>query len=562
MAKQTVKSLTKQLAGLSKTAKGLGIDTTKADAMVKQTKAQGSKSFSGSSYEKAYVKSKGGGAPVLNAEMIGSTEDFTLPPRDTNSPALDSLGSVVGSTAMVAESPRDKIMGRVVSNIEKLGTKGEFTQDAQEDAGVDDKQKKLDAIEARQMQRDRYYENKTRALEDKGGGLAIGMEAERENLNRNRARELADIAIEKAVALDDYNTAVDIAQRKVDAEFEPLEKEIEYLGQVYNMMQNDLTESEKLQVQEKMDEKKTRTADASETARNVIAELVSAGAYSADKQRVLNQAMQEATTAIEKGQDPAQAISKMQSALVGVKSVQQQQMSLQAAQTYASIRSSNASAALNEYQLNAEKEAQTKRLEGLASGKLLPEDAKVADDIDKEFRGEPIVKEYNIAVAKRGPALEIINNGVNGVQDLLLVYEFMKSIDPTSVVRESEFDNAAKSGNIFAGQYTKFNQGYFGAGGFLPEGVKQSFLSALNSSYETRTNQYMNVKSEFGEKINNRLGIDNGVEFLTDYENAAPIEDTLPINDESDDPLNLLSMAQTVNSKEETRRMLAYTYGG
>ena len=73
-------------------------------------------------------------------------------------------------------------------------------------------------------------------------------------------------------------------------------------------------------------------------------------------------------------------------------------------------------------------------------------------------------------------AVELIDSGVGGPGDLMLVFEFMKALDPTSVVRESEYESAAKSGNIFAGAYARFNGYLKEKGGFLPENVKKSFL--------------------------------------------------------------------------------------
>ncbi len=47
-----VQGLANKLEGLTKTAKGLGIDTARSDSMVAQTRAEGSKSYKGSSYDR------------------------------------------------------------------------------------------------------------------------------------------------------------------------------------------------------------------------------------------------------------------------------------------------------------------------------------------------------------------------------------------------------------------------------------------------------------------------------------------------------------------------------
>lgn len=336
---KTTSSLSKQLASVAAKAKSMGIDTSRADAMIAQTKRQGSKSFAGSREETQFLaeQKKRTGAPTISATDIGTTSPMNMPPVTTSSPKLDALGGSVGPTGIATETAqpqndRQKIMSTVLGGIERLGQKGQVQEQENVAAGVDEKQRQLDAIEARELRRDRYYENQVRDLEDRGGGLAIGMEAERENLTRNRAREMADIAIEKAVALDDYNTAVSIAQRKVDAEFEPLEKQIQYYGQVYNMMQNDMTESEKMIAQAAIQDKQSSKTYAQTAAQSVYEMLFQSGAATPERMAMVSSAMQDAVTAIESGNSPMESVAKMNNALAGVVSPQQQAMALNYAQ--------------------------------------------------------------------------------------------------------------------------------------------------------------------------------------------------------------------------------------
>lgn len=94
----------------------------------------------------------------------------------------------------------------------------------------------------------------------------------------------------------------------------------------------------------------------------------------------------------------------------------------------------------------------------------------------------------------------------------------MRALDPTSVVRESEYATAAKSGNLFLGALTKFN-GYFKEqGGFLPDNVKQGFMDILQSKLEIASSQYQNVYNEYGRRIDGATGQKGmGSQFLTDY---------------------------------------------
>ena len=144
-----------------------------------------------------------------------------------------------------------------------------------------------------------------------------------------------------------------------------------------------------------------------------------------------------------------------------------------------------------------------------------------------QFRGEQIVKDYNDILGQKGTIDSYIKNGIGGPADLALVFSFMKGLDPTSVVRESEYETAAKSGNIFQGAWSKFN-GYFKAkGGFLPENVKNEFQNLVNQKLIVKENQYNNVKKQY-ESIASRQNL-NPQNVVIDYASGA----LQPTNNES-----------------------------
>jgi hypothetical protein len=106
------------------------------------------------------------------------------------------------------------------------------------------------------------------------------------------------------------------------------------------------------------------------------------------------------------------------------------------------------------------------------------------------FNSDPIVKDYKTILGKKLSVDQILNSKLGGPGDLATVYEFMKALDPTSVVRETEYASAAKSGNIFAGIYARFN-GYLNPnGGFLPDQVKTAFQSIIDSKLKVQQNLY------------------------------------------------------------------------
>lgn len=139
------------------------------------------------------------------------------------------------------------------------------------------------------------------------------------------------------------------------------------------------------------------------------------------------------------------------------------------------------------------------------------------------FRGEQIVKDFNSTLNKKLSVEGIVKSGVGGPGDLALVYEFMKALDPSSVVRETEYATAAASGNIFAGYMARFNGYLKENGGFLPPQVQKSFLSIIDTKYKVAKQQYDNAKSQYRE-LAKRQGL-NPDNVVIGYEGAAPEEE-------------------------------------
>jgi len=122
------------------------------------------------------------------------------------------------------------------------------------------------------------------------------------------------------------------------------------------------------------------------------------------------------------------------------------------------------------------------------------------------FQNNPIVKDYNTVVNQKNTIDKIITGGVGGPADVSAIFTFMKALDPNSVVRESEFDKAAKSGNLFQGIYSKFN-GYFkDKGGFLPPNVQSEFQNLINQKLAAQTMTYNNLANQTRE-IAKRQGL-------------------------------------------------------
>ncbi len=80
--------------------------------------------------------------------------------------------------------------------------------------------------------------------------------------------------------------------------------------------------------------------------------------------------------------------------------------------------------------------------------------------------------------------------------DLALIFNFMKVLDPGSVVRESEFATAANSGAF--GERIKAAVGRVTGGERLSPDMRRDFVTRASELYETQGRQHDNLRSEYG----------------------------------------------------------------
>lgn len=148
---------------------------------------------------------------------------------------------------------------------------------------------------------------------------------------------------------------------------------------------------------------------------------------------------------------------------------------------------------------------------------LKPQTIAQIDAIVKSFESSPIVKNFNEVQNKKFSVDRMLVEGeASGPVDLAVVFEFMKALDPTSVVRETEFAAASKSGGIFRGAFKKFN-GEFRQGEFLPENVKKEFQKLMGDKFVVAEAQLGNLFDEKARLINRKTGDTDGADFLPEF---------------------------------------------
>lgn len=210
----------------------------------------------------------------ISAPEIGSSSPITTPAPQTTPndfslrTTLGSLGNSYQSNQTQTTTPattpttttptpptaplstRDTIINRSLEIMGLQQKQGDKTLQYQKEEGVFDKQKQARELENKFIARQKALQDNIVRMEKNAGGVSAGgISSEVESYRQAGERELANIAIEQKVAQGAYSEAVDIVTKKIDAEFEPLKNELSTLGTIYNFVQNDLSESEKMKAQ-------------------------------------------------------------------------------------------------------------------------------------------------------------------------------------------------------------------------------------------------------------------------------------------------------------------------
>lgn len=165
-------------------------------------------------------------------------------------------------------------------------------------------------------------------------------------------------------------------------------------------------------------------------------------------------------------------------------------------------------------------EAQRRRMNAsrAAANGLSPQQFSQTQVLARALDNQPAIKDFNTTAAKAETVKRILDRQLGGPGDLAVVYEFMKGLDPTSVVRETEYASAAQSGNIFAGPMERFNGYLRPEGGFLPPAVKSGFMSVLNEKLNVSKRQVKGIYNDYARRIDvitKQPG--TGAQYLTDY---------------------------------------------
>jgi len=148
-----------------------------------------------------------------------------------------------------------------------------------------------------------------------------------------------------------------------------------------------------------------------------------------------------------------------------------------------------------------------------------------AEPLRKEFFALPAVKTFTESQRNLNVITDIrdrANSGEagigTGVNDITLVYNFFKTLDPTSVVRESEFATVGQKMGL-PSQITAAFQSVSG-GGFLPPEIRDELVK-IASQFVTAQSQDVARLSDIYSGYATKMGIDPGL-VVADFRSATP----------------------------------------
>jgi len=141
-----------------------------------------------------------------------------------------------------------------------------------------------------------------------------------------------------------------------------------------------------------------------------------------------------------------------------------------------------------------------------------PETTSAAHTIRTEFLGQEPVKTFATTQKNAFALKDMVDRAksggagvATGANDIAIVYNFFKTIDPTSVVRESEFASVAQNMGLPASVVSALQK--VSGGGFLPNETRDELVKIANTYLDK---QYQDVKNlnETYKSIAEQSGID------------------------------------------------------
>lgn len=179
--------------------------------------------------------------------------DSTFTGQQTQTNNGQMVNTYSDGTTNAPQTPNQQRSGfqsTIQSLFQKLGTKGARTAEIQNDEGVQTKKDEVRGLENQALALDNSFNRRIEAIRGNGGSTKEQSAADISELQAQQNSRKADLAIQSQVAQGNYQSAYEIAKSKIDAEFEPIQTQLEGLRMQIDLFQNDMTASERMKAEQ------------------------------------------------------------------------------------------------------------------------------------------------------------------------------------------------------------------------------------------------------------------------------------------------------------------------
>ena len=476
---------------------------------------------------------------VISAEGIESGTRFNIPeaPRpqvpdaiiaNTRIPTEDQRTQQQDSAniSQEANTLRETISGRqdilselglgdIKDSFESLLQKGQFTQRAEDQAGISDKTTALNDIDNQLRETNLKFTRNIEAIQDASGLTRGQKNARLSEVSRKQARQLADLSIIQATRRDNLTTAQSLVDRKVELEFEPIEQKLQFQQFLFQENKELFTTAEQRQFESKVrkeqvqiDKDKVKFGNLEQMKANFTMNAAEAGQGNAYLQSI--------------------QAAESQDDLFGISGIQ----------NYSVTSEQKLNKQLLNLKITSELEQAQAAKDAKASGLLSSSQLNLTDDLRSEYNNLAEVKDAK-DLESNTTSLLLALEQENGVGDISAINTFQRLVvDPGVAVREGGVA-LLQSAQSFTDKAFLKAQGLL-VGDKLTEGARTQMKDLALSVYDAR----IAIVDERTSNIKNRAeaggigGDDYGKYIGQNYESSSAIKDKVSTLDPAENVLS------------------------
>lgn len=433
--------------------------------------------------------------PLALGNLDAHLSSVITPPSGAT---VDSVTGTAITTPETTQGANKGVTAKLSALYDKLTGKGEFETNLQQQEQVSQKQQAaVDTFNQYNTRRLATAKQEQDFLNTNTGQSTAQKDFQIGEIRRNNAYELANLAISNQAASGNYKAALETIKMKTDAVYDPIQKQIENLEKFYTLNQNDLSESEKMTLQTKIDEQKAQKKVLSDAYESTLKTLAENGAPS------------DVYTAVDKASKDPNATASTIIASAGKYStnlLDKEYKQAQITNLYKDIEKKKAELAPQVGGDNPQ----------LYTG-LKPATATAVRSQVGAFKTEPLVQNFGVIQEGRNFAGSLANDTKNPADDQALIYSLAKALDPGSVVREGEYATAQKYAQSWLAAYGKGVTQALAGTGFLSETARKNIKDTIETKYKSSLRSYDNLANQYEKGINDLTGRQDGSKFIRSY---------------------------------------------